>query len=239
MVFADILSWIEGRRRTLVFYNVEDRSEEIDRIIEYVGAHDVDIEYASDAGMPESVVVRDGNETLSVDEIETVYEYIVSWESEMTSSDHPPSLFAALDETVFRSKNKRQLVLASRLIENRAATIGHGSLSVGFQQLSRARAQLPFYRSLPSTVTIALYGTADWTPPTDSGIEAYEPTLDEYDDYWWVIYNDDQSGHQAALVAEERDPGEYTGFWTYRQSIVEDLRVVVDSLAVRRLTDTE
>jgi len=238
MVFTDILGRVEGRRRTLVFYNAEDLSEEIDRIVEYVGAHDVDISYTTDAGMPDSVVVvRDGHRTLSVDKIEAVYEYLVAWESEMAGSDQLPSLFAALDETVFRSKNKRQLVLASRLIENRAATIGDGHLSAGFQQLSRARAQLPFYQNLPPTVTISLYGTPDWTPPADSSIEAYEPAFEDHDDYWWVIYDGtDQPQHHAALLAEEHNPGEYTGFWTYRRSIVEALRRVVDSLDVRRVT---
>ncbi|MFW6320857.1 MAG: hypothetical protein ACOC0Z_03325 [Halohasta sp.] len=240
MVFAEILDRVEDRRRRLVFYNAEDRQAAVDRIVEYVGVHDVDIEYVTDEGLPEStVVVRDGQRTLSADDIESVYEYLVAWESELKPSGEVPSLFSALDETVFRSRNKDQLLLASRLIENRAASLGAGHLSAGFQQLSLARPQLPFYRALPSAVDISLYGEADWLPPADTEIEAYEPTCEDHADYWWVIYDGtDTPNRHAALLAEEQAPGEYTGFWTYRTPIVEAFRAIVDDLEVRRVTDS-
>ena len=238
MVFADLFGRVAERRRQLVFYNVEDRSEAVERIIEYVGAHDVDTEYTTDETIPEpTVVVLDGDQQLSVDCIETVADYIDAWESELTTGEEPPSLFAALDETVFRSRNKRQLILSSRLIENRAATVGHGRLSAGFQQLSLSRPQLPFYKRLPEPITISLYGEADWLPPADSEIESYEPELKEQSDYWWVIYDGtDQPDRHAALLARERTPGEYTGFWTYREPIVTALRARIDSLDVRSVS---
>jgi|GEM_PF-234802 hypothetical protein len=238
MVFGEILAGIEGRRRRLVFYNVEGNTDRCNRIIDYVGVHDVIIEYTTDDRFPESTVaIETGEETLSVDDIETVADYIDAWESELTGIGDQPALFGALDETVFRSSNKRQLLLASRLIETRAAQVGGGRLSAGFQQLSLAQPQLSFYTALPSDITVALYGDPDWTPPADTGIEMYAPTAETHADYWWVIFDGiAQQGQHAALLAEEQSPGEYTGFWTYRKSVVDSLREVVDRLDVRQVT---
>ena len=237
MVFADILNRADGRRRRLVFYNVEDH-ERTEQIIDYVGVHNVIIEYSTDDRFPpSSVAIRRGNETLAVDDIEAVATYITAWEAGLAGGDDQPTLFACLDETVFRSSNKRQLVLASRLIETRAATVGHGRLSAGFQQLSLVEPQLSFYNQLPAAVTVSVYGEADWTPPAGATIEAYTPTVASHADYWWVLFDGtDRVEQHAALIAKETSPGEYTGFWTYRQSVVEELRGVVDSLAVRRVT---
>ncbi|MEA1932330.1 MAG: hypothetical protein U9O06_12390 [Euryarchaeota archaeon] len=238
MVFGDILARIEGRRRRLVFYNVETSADYCDRIIDYVGVHDVVIEYTTDERFPESTVaIENGEETLSNDDIESVAEYIDAWESNLATVGDQPELFGALDETLFRSSNKRQLLLASRLIETRAAQVGSGRLSAGFQQLSLTQPQLSFYTALPADITVSVYGDPDWTPPADTGIEAYAPTDETHGDYWWIIFDGTakQSQH-AALLAEEQSPGEYTGFWTYRESIVESLREVVDGLDVRRVT---
>lgn len=237
MVFGDILAGIKRRRRRLVFYNVES-AEHCNRIIDYVGVHDVVIEYTSDERFPESTVaIETSDETLSVDDIGTVAAYIDAWESSLAGVGDQPALFGALDETLFRSSNKRQLLLASRLIETRAAQIGYGRLSAGFQQLSLAEHQIPFYTALPSGITVSLYGEPDWIPPADTEIEAYAPKAEAHADYWWVIFDGTpHQSHHAALLAEERAPGEYTGFWTYRDSIIADLREVVDGLDVRRVT---
>ena len=83
MVFEEIFDRVDGRRLRVVCYPVED-FEACERIIDYVGAEDVAIEYATDETVPAStVVVRNGTETLSVDDIDVVATYIDSWESTM------------------------------------------------------------------------------------------------------------------------------------------------------------
>ena len=85
MGFEEVLDRVDGRRRRLVFYNVEDH-EPTEPIIDYVGVHDVIIEYATDEGVPpSSVAVRRGNETLAVDDIEAVSNYITAWEAGLAS----------------------------------------------------------------------------------------------------------------------------------------------------------
>ena len=126
------------------------------------------------------------------------------------------------------------------MIETRAATLGHGRLAAGFQQLSLVEPQLPFYTRLPESVTVSVYGEADWSPPADATIDAYSPTGASHADYWWVIFDGtDCAEHHAALIAKEESPGEYTGFWSYRQSVVDKLRSVVDSLGAHRVTATD
>jgi len=238
MVFEEIFDRVDDRRLRLVFYNVED-PEACEQIIDYVGAQDVAIEYATDQTVAAStVVVRSGAETLSVDDIDAVATYIDSWEPTMGGDAEPPGLFAALDETVFRSSDRRQLLLAARLIETRAARADHGKLSVGFQQLSLARPQLSFYMRLPDEVTVSLYGEPDWVPPADARVKAYSPAVDAHADYRWVMFDGaEQRSQHAALLAEEQSPGEYIGFWTYRPSIIAELREVVDGLKRRRLSE--
>ncbi len=42
--------------------------------------------------------------------------------------------------------------------------------------------------------------------------------------FWFVIFDGGGTGrHRCAVVAEERDPGQYYGFWTYDPVIVGDL----------------
>lgn len=231
MVFGDVFGRVNGSRRQLVFYNA-DASDHCERVIDYVGAHDVEIEYRDDPDEPDSTVsVLDGETRLASDDIEEVVAYIDSWETDLSTETPAPSIFKALDETIFRSTNKRQLVLASRLIETRAAQAGEGRLAAGFQQLSLAQPQLPFYTSLPTSVTVSLYGEPDWLPPVDSEISAYDPANVGHASYWWVLFDGtDHPRQHAALVAEETDADSYTGFWTYRPSLVDDIREIVDSL---------
>jgi len=236
MVFGDVRDSVDGRRRRLVFYNAESPSH-CERVIDYVGVHDVEIEYVEDPDEPDSTVaVQDDNTRLASDDIEAVATYIDSWETDLSTEVSPPSIFEALDETIFRSTNKSQLVLASRLIETRAAQAGTGRLAAGFQRLSLARPQLSFYTVLPPSVTVSLYGEPDWLPPADCGIDAYDTASVDHTNYWWVVFDGtDQPGQHAALVAEETDEGSYTGFWTYRPSLVDEIREVVDGLETIRV----
>jgi len=240
MVFGDILTGVDGRRRRVVFYNAETRSDRCDRIIDSVGVHDIIIEYTTDDRFPEATIaIEDGTERLSVDSIDTVANYIQTCESVVPPLDEQPSLFGALDQTLFRSSTKRHLLVASRLIETQAATVGHGRLSAGFQQLSLAKPQLSVYADLPPDLTISIYGQPDWAPPADTGIEAFDPGVDSAD-YWWVIFDGtDQPSQHAALLAREQSRGEYTGFWTFQSSIIKAMRAVVDGFDARRVTATD
>ena len=46
----------------------------------------------------------------------------------------------------------------------------------------------------------------------------------EVKESWFVVFDGDgDDTHKAALVSEERDPGEFYGFWTYEPDLVNEV----------------
>ena len=67
----------------------------------------------------------------------------------------------------------------------------------------------------------------------EATLTVYDPDTPSHADYWWVLFDGtDTPTQHAALLAEQTVDGSYTGFWTYRPSLVEEIRAVVDSLDV-------
>jgi len=137
-----------------------------------------------------------------------------------------------LADTVFSSMDRGQLLGASREIEDRAWRVRSGELHAGFQSLSTMRSQREVYESLASLrdLTVHAYGRGNWAPEID-GVAVHEAEDAALTDYWFVAF--DGGGdplQQCALVAQE-DDGEYDGFWTYDQSMVDDLLAYLRSLA--------
>lgn len=122
------------------------------------------------------------------------------------------ALFEVLDDTVYRSMERRELLAVSREIEDRARRVGGGRLHVGFQRLSAFRPQLPTYRRLAATgVDVHVYGVDDWTTPAIPGVQ-YHDGDDELRRYW-VLAFENGGTHSCGLLAREEADG-YTGFWT-------------------------
>jgi hypothetical protein len=135
-----------------------------------------------------------------------------------------PAVLRHVETTTFVSYDKRQMILASREVEERAWRMDGGQLYAGFQRLSRLRPQWPVYEKLTDSLDVRVYGLRDWEPPSEITVD--EATDEEVKTSWLVVYDGDgEDEHKAALVAEERDPGEFTGFWTYEIDIVDDLLI--------------
>lgn len=127
------------------------------------------------------------------------------------------ALFDVLDDTVFSSLDRRQLLGASREIEDRAFRVGNGVLRVGFQRLSVFEGQADTYRLLAGTdgLDVHVYGLPDWEPPAIDGVTYHGCTDSSVGRYWAVAFDGGADDQQAcALLARERDDS-YTGFWTY------------------------
>lgn len=127
------------------------------------------------------------------------------------------ALLGLLDDTLFASLERRQLLLASREIEDRAQRVGNGTLRVGFQRFSKLRHQWPLYRGLATgtDLDIHLYGREDWEPPELSPV-TYHSDLPEVGRFWFLGFDGGSDrGQRCALVAEERTPGRFYGGWTY------------------------
>jgi DICT domain-containing protein len=132
-------------------------------------------------------------------------------------------LLEHLDETMFTSWDTRQMVAASREIEDRAFRVGSGTLHAGFQYVSTLRNELPIYERLGSTdVDVHAYAVPDEEPPDHDGFTLHLERASEIEQSWFVVFDggDDEQA-ACALLAEEREPREFYGFWTYEKSTVD------------------
>ncbi|GAA0664344.1 DICT sensory domain-containing protein [Natronoarchaeum mannanilyticum] len=148
-------------------------------------------------------------------------------------------------ETAFSTDSRRELLATTREIEDRAWRTGEGRLRAGFQSLSAYQSQLSVYRRLGSEtdLDVHVYGRPDWTPPAVEGVRLHEEADDEdIGRVWFVVFRDtaaerDGAGRSAggsdaaanrgsnscALLAEERKPDRYFGFWTYDDEFVAEI----------------
>ncbi len=133
-------------------------------------------------------------------------------------------LLELLDDTLFSSFERQQLLAASREFEDRAAREGHGTLYTGFQRLSAMRQQVPTYTELGAVpgLSVVVYGQPDWSPPPISGVTVRRIDDEQIRDVWFVVYDGgDNVLCKCALLAEEVKPGVYYGFWTYDPPLVD------------------
>ena len=140
------------------------------------------------------------------------------------------AVFDLLDDTVFPSLDRRQLLGASREIEDRAARIGYGTLRVSFQRLSAFEAQLDVYRNFAreTALDLHIYGAPDWEPPRIEGVTYHGTDAPDVERHWALAFDGGGDITQAcALLARGRDD-EYTGFWTYDPNRVQ---TILDALA--------
>lgn len=133
-------------------------------------------------------------------------------------------LVSMLDETVFRSLDRRQLLATSREFEDRAWRQGEGTLHAGFQRAEALRVQRRTYEHLAGSegLDVHVYTADSWVDDPIPGLSHHVADVAELRDTWFVVYDggDDQA---CALVAAERADGTYEGCWTYESDRVASL----------------
>jgi len=142
-----------------------------------------------------------------------------------------PDVLKGMDETLFdlrgypaSNKEKLLLILISRHIERLAYKRGEGRLRSTFQQLSRLEDELGtrtvYERLAGRTVDVHVYGVPD-SVPEQLDVTVHRGTSDEYRNSWCVVFQPPDGGnHQAALLAHQREPNRWQGFWTYDPELV-------------------
>jgi DICT domain-containing protein len=130
-----------------------------------------------------------------------------------------------LKETTFSSSETRDMLYASREVEDRARRHGRGTIHAGFQRCSNIVDQSAIYSDLAREgLTVHAYGRPDVPPPDLAGGRVHATTADEIGDTWFVVFDGGGTASQkSALLAEERSPGVYDGIWTYDGAIVDRL----------------
>ncbi len=143
------------------------------------------------------------------------------------------ALFDVLEETLFVSMTRKQLLAASREIEDRALRVGRGTLRVGFQSLSIFETQQKLYRQLgnETDLNIRIYGEPDRNVPDTENISIHQDIDGSLRPYWFLAFDGGGDSAQAcALLARERSD-RYAGFWSYDHNLVHDILSTIEQAA--------
>lgn len=222
---------VEQQRKTLEVYSSSaDKANEISAQFSTKNVSVTHSPLPADAG-EDFVIIRgpDGGflGSLGVETFDAILSPDVHppWVLAESDAEHD-EIFDFLDNTLFSSYNRQQMLVTAREIEERAWRIGAGRLYTGFQDVEALRAQEGVYERLASQtqLSIRLYVNAEWDIAEHDQLPVHAEPADEIGAFWFVIY--DGGGDDAdkcGLIAEERQPGEYYGFWTYDPAIIDDV----------------
>lgn len=220
MTLADFVDDVASERKTLLVYTSEDEPA----VTVPFDTRNVTVEHESlPAGGPEGfAVLRDEGGFLGafgLAQLEALLSppIIRPWRYDQLCSPWR-DLYRILDNSLFASFDRRQLLSATREIENRAWRIGTGTLRAGFQSGAAYRKQLQLYRRLgtETDLEIHVYFDDEWDQAAEGGIHVHSVGDSEIGNYWTVVF--DAAGdptNAGAVLAEEREPGAFFGFWTY------------------------
>jgi len=210
------------RRKTLVHY-APDPGDFSDRFV----ARNVDVSFRElpPGGPGPFVAVRDDDGFQGAVSVEGLEDLLAP--PHATAFDHDSvsptygALLELLDDTVFASLSRRQLLATTREFEDRAWRAGRGRLHVGFQTAEALEPQRALYRRLATETDLDVHvhfanGDVDLDGVTVHGDS--ESTAG----YWFVAF-DGPDDSQCALVAEQRGEDDYEGAWTYDSDLVVDV----------------
>jgi len=138
-----------------------------------------------------------------------------------------------LDETMFTSYSREDMVAASREVEDRAWRVGDGELHAGFQTLDVLTGEADTYDLLgeKERLNVHAYAANEGDAPDVDHYTVHVGETAEIRETWFVAY--DGGGYdeaKCALLAEERAPGEFYGFWSYDPETVD---YIIDYLTDR------
>jgi hypothetical protein len=233
---AGPLESVEQRRKVLEVYT--DSPELVADLREQFSTRNVDIvehPLTSTSGR-EFVVIRttDGSYSgaLGIEQFQKILSPSIQFPFEVSDPDEDLSeLFDFLDNTIFASFDRRQMLAVSREIEERAWRVGRGRLYVGFQRAEAITAQRSVYETFAShsDVEARLFIADELSADLDSSIEVVSNGPSELGQYWFLMFDgggDDEL--KCGLLAEEREDDEFYGFWTYEAAMVDDIMAYLD-----------
>ena len=223
MSLSELIGGVEDHEKTLTVFNAEAsvvdefRAAFADRNIEVTSERTA-------SGKPgEFVTLSEDGDVVTATGLEEL-RALLAEEATLDFEERPyQPLLDHLDETMFTSWDTERMVAASREIEDRAFRVGTGRLHAGFQYVSTLRNELPIYERLASTdVDVHAYAVPDEDPPEHDGVTLHLERAREIENSWFVAFDGgDDEWATCALLAEEREPRKFYGFWTYDRSTVD------------------
>lgn len=224
----DAIRAVEGHRRTLDVYTAaESVASELERQFSTRNVR-VARERVPPRDDPGFVVVRDEDGTfrgaVGVEQLRTLLapEVRPPWTDD--ADEEVAEAFDFLQNTIFTSYDRRQMLAAAREIEERAWRANRGWLYVGFQRADAFESQLPVYDRFATerALTIRIFVDDEWAEEAPGTIEVVSDAGGEIGEFWFVLFHADGPS-SCGLLAEERSPGRFYGFWTYDPGRVEAL----------------
>ena len=228
---GELIETVERERKTLEVYTDDDVI--LETLRRQFETRNVDVRHRSLGSLDEPgfVIIRDVNGkfrgALGIDGFQAMLSPRIHppWELAETDDDRT-DLFGFLEKTLFTSYRPRQMLATSREIEDRAWRVGTGRLYTGFERATALAAQRDVYDRFGShgSLTVAVFLGDDWTEPVPEGVTVVSETGSELGNYWFVVFDGGDNELEAcALLAKERRPGEFYGFWTYDSELVGEL----------------
>jgi hypothetical protein len=232
----DVIDAVEGQRKSLAVFADDDAVAA--ELRSQFSTQNVSVTYEQISSGEASgfVIVRnqDGEfrGALGIDHFQSLCspEIRPPWTPEDGESAYA-DIFAFLDDTVFTSYSRRQMLATSREIEERAWRVGDGTIYTGFQRSEAITPQISVYRRLVrrGSLGVRLFVEDEWAVDLGEATTLVSDSAEEIGAYWLVVFDGGRDETQkCGLVAEERTPGRYYGFWTYDGSIVDDIVAYLD-----------
>jgi DICT domain-containing protein len=229
MSLSELLAGVEQHEKTLTVFNAEAGT--VEAVREQFRDRNLVVEHErTHSGGPGGFAV------LTTETDDGQDEFVTATSVEATLSDGGQGTPKAdrasarpildhLDETMFTSYDTKDMVAASREIEDRAWRLGKGQVHAGFQNLSTLDAQMEIYEPLADKDRLEVHAYAypdEEVPRHDSELTIHVERAEEIEHSWFVAY--DGGGvdvNKCALLAEEREEGKFYGFWTYDPETVD------------------
>ncbi len=225
------------RRRRFVVYS---RTDEPD-IAAHLATRNVTIEQRvlPETGPPPFVSIRDEGGVVGVltlaDLERLVSPPIVRPGDREGLTESYRALLDVLEETVFSSLERRQLLATSREIEDRARRVGSGRLHVSFQSLSAFASQVRTYRRLgqETNLDIHIHGTPDWAPPAIPNVSYHPDETGSLSRFWCVAFDGGPEPTQACVLIAREEADGYVGFWSYDEALVANVLETLETATDR------
>jgi hypothetical protein len=219
MSLRSVIDGVEGSEKTLTVYDADDAL--VAELREYFASQQVVVKEGTAVGGPAGFATLSEDDRLltaiDLDDLSTPF----AGGDDLNAAFQ--TLLEHLDGTTFSSYDTGQMVATSREIEDRAWRAGAGQLHAGFQYFSALASQESVYSRLAERdLDVHVYAAPDGTEIDLSGVTVHAESVTEITDTWFVAFDGgDTPSDKCALLAEERQPDAYYGFWTYDPGIVD------------------
>lgn len=222
----EILRAVEDYRQVVTVYNYTGDETRLKDLRRFFGNQNVELrQRRTSDGVPRDFVVlhREG-EFIAADRFDEVHAAAMGRRRVATPDSLEtmpyPTVIERIEHTIFEGYDKRTMIGISRGVEQFAWRAAEGEIHAGFQRLSLIDQQRQIYESLADRgVDVHVYGEAD-TDIRNPAFTTHESDDEEITRSWFVVF-DREEGPRRGLLAWERVPDDFHGFWTTRDEPID------------------